>query len=362
MNQKLILVSFIFLVLSHCNPPPDTNDLTSIPYIPSEPYPQTKPVIFPKLPEVPDNITTLAGVQLGRHLFYDPILSSDSTISCSSCHQARLAFTDGNAVSPGVGAILGTRSSMSLLNVSYFTNGLFWDGRAKTLEQQAIQPVENPIEMHESWPNVENKLRKSKIYPVLFRAAFGIDSKSEISKELATKAISQFERILLAGENSLYAKYLVGNYAFSLDETDGFEMYLNLNPRLPDAQCGHCHAAPLFSANNYFNNGLDSVGDLNEFKDKGRGAITLITNDLGRFKAPTLINIHLSAPYMHDGRFKDLDEVMLHYTTQVKKASNLDPNVANLKISQKQAKQVLAFIKTLIDTSYLKNPDIYSPF
>lgn len=359
---KLNFICFILTIINSCNPDSDSDDLSYIPYSNSDPYELIIPKGLPSIPDDPENRLTKAGVLLGRHLFYDPILSLDSSISCSSCHQPAKGFTDGKSLSPGVGGTLGTRSSMSLLNVSYFTNGLFWDGRSKNLTDQALQPIENPVEMHENWPNVEQKLRSSPVYPKLFRAAFGISKKSEITKELATKAIVQFERIILTGGNSLYQKSLRGEYAMTVDETDGMEMFLNSNPALPDAQCGHCHAAPTFASNNYFNNGLDSVSSLDDFKDKGRGLVDMIPNDLGKFKAPTLINIHLTAPYMHDGRFNTLDEVMIHYTTGVKKASNLDPNVANLRISQRQARQVLAFIKTLIDTSYLQNPDIFSPF
>jgi len=357
-----INLSWFVLTICACGHDPDPGDLSQIPFVSPEPYSLVFPKGLPTIAEDNSNPLTKQGVLLGRHLFYDPLLSLDSTISCSSCHNPKLAFTDGKAFSTGVGGTTGTRSSMSLLNVAYFNNGLFWDGRAANLRDQALQPVENPVEMHEQWPNVEIKLRRSAFYPKLFREAFGISNKSEITRDLATKAIAQFERILLTGGNSRYQKMLRGEYAFSVDETDGMEMYLNSNPALPDAQCGHCHAAPTFASNNYFNNGLDSVGSLNEFKDPGRGAINMIPNDLGKFKAPTLINIHLTAPYMHDGRFGSLDEVMTHYTTQVKKASNLDPNVANLKISARQAKQVIAFIKTLVDTSYLQNPDFFSPF
>ncbi|MEO6189058.1 MAG: cytochrome c peroxidase [Saprospiraceae bacterium] len=359
---KFHFFCFLLILILACNTDIDPNDLSNIPYLVSDPYPLVIPKGLPSLSNDINNPITKAGVLLGRHLFYDPILSSDSTISCSSCHQVAFGFTDGKALSPGVAGTLGNRSSMSLINAAYFTNGLFWDGRAANLEFQALQPIENPVEMHENWPHVEEKLQKNKDYPSLFRAAFGISNKTEIKKELASKALAQFERILLTGGNSLYQKQLRGEYAFSVDQTDGMEMYLNLNPRLPDAQCGHCHAPPLFASSNYFNNGLDSVGSLNEFKDKGRGAINNSPNDIGKFKAPGLMNIHLSAPYMHDGRFKTLDEVLLHYTTQVKPASNLDPNVANVRISSKQAQQVLIFLMTLIDTSYVQNQDIYSPF
>ncbi|NOT37649.1 MAG: cytochrome C peroxidase [Saprospiraceae bacterium] len=355
--------AFLFLLLLSCEDPADnSDDLSNIPYTPSDHYPITYPDSFPVPSDDISNPRTKAGVQLGRHLFYDPILSLDSSISCSSCHNPKLAFTDGKAFSPGVGGTLGNRSSMSLLNIVYFTNGLFWDGRSPNLIDQAKQPVENPVEMHENWGNVEQKLRRSTFYPELFRAAFGINKKSEIRKELAAKAIAQWESILIAGGNSHYYKVIRRKSAFTPDQADGFTMYFNLDPRFPDAQCGHCHTGRLFASSNYFNNGLDSVGNVYEFKDPGRGAVSMAPLDYGRFKAPSLINIQLSAPYMHDGRINTLEEVMEHYTKHVKPAPNIDPNVANLKLTDDQSRQILAFINTLIDTSYYKNPDFFSPF
>ena len=362
-NYHLVLLLVMGIVFYNCHEdkPLDHDDLTQLTYDPKE-YVVQIPYGLQELPKVIDNPMTYAGVQLGRHLFYDPILSSDSTLSCSSCHNPRLAFTDGQAFSKGVNGQIGTRSSMSLLNIAYFTKGLFWDGRSKTLETQALEPVKNPIELHEEWPNVIHKFKRHPDYPRMFREAFGISSKTEITQELAAKAIAQFERILLTGGNSLYAKQLRGEIFFDLDQQQGMDMFFNSDPSLPDAQCGHCHSAPTFSANDYFNNGLDTVNNLTDFKDKGRGAVTGILLDNGRFKAPTLFNIELTAPYMHDGRFKTLDEVMDHYTGQVKRVANIDPNVANLRINTRQRKQVMAFIKTLFDTTYLQNPDVLSPF
>ncbi len=360
-SLSYMILACLVVTAYACNQEGDEGDLRNIAYEPRD-YPLVTPRSFGPLPESPDNPMTYDGVQLGRHLFYDPILSSDSSQSCSSCHKPEFAFTDGKAFSTGVTGQTGTRSSMSLLNVAYFTKGMFWDGRSATLETQALEPVENPIELHDSWPNVEKKLRKHPKYPELFRKAFGISSKSEITRDLAAKAMAQFQKILLTGGNSRYVKQLNGETFFDPDEQDGMEMYFNTNPALPDAQCGHCHTAPTFSSSDYFNNGLDSAGKPEDFKDPGRGAVTGIPLDYGRFKATTLFNWHLTAPYMHDGRFATIEEVMDHYTLHVKQAPNLDPNVANLKLNTRQRNKVIAFLKTLIDTSYLQNPDIFSPF
>lgn len=357
------LTFILFWLIVGCNGenPPGGDGLSQISYEPRA-YPLVVPRNLPPLPDVPDNPMTYDGVQLGRHLFYDPILSSDSSQSCASCHKPEFAFTDGLAFSRGVTGQFGNRSSMSLLNIAYLTKGYFWDGRSPTLETQALEPVENPIELHEMWPNVVEKFKKHPSYPTMFRKAFGISSKSEITKELAAKAIAQFERILLTGGNSLYVRQLNKEIFFDGDQQEGMDMYFNTDLSLPDAQCGHCHAAPTFASSDYFNNGLDKAVTLDDFKDKGRGAVTGIPLDMGRFKAPGLFNWHLTAPYMHDGRFKTIEEVMDHYVNHVQSAPNLDPNVAKLVLTTRQKNKVIAFLKTLIDTSYLKNPDIFSPF
>ena len=159
-------------------------DLRGIAYDP-KPYTVIKPDHFPQVPIPPDNPLTIDGVQLGRRLFYDPILSGDSTQSCASCHLPQGSFTDNLAVSVGIDGISGRRSAMSLLNIAYATNGLFWDGRSPSLEDQALRPVEDPIEMHATWVDVVAKLKIHPTYPELFRKAFGIQNSKEMTKELA---------------------------------------------------------------------------------------------------------------------------------------------------------------------------------
>jgi len=357
----IILTSFYFLSACDDEPVNGSDDLSQIPYIP-EAYINTIPNGLPQLPFTTEDPLTKEGVQLGRHLFYDPILSLDSTIACASCHDPRKAFTDNLAVSPGVGGTVGNRSSMTVLNTAYFYKGLFWDGRAAFLADQAAQPVENPVEMHEMWPAVINKLKRHPNYPAMFRKAFGINSKSEISKELATKAIAQFERILLTGGNSIYQKQIRGELFFDADQQEGHDLYFNIDVLIPDAECFHCHAAPLMMANDYFNNGIDTVTSLDDFKDTGRGGITGVRFDNGKFKAPTLYNIALTAPYMHDGRFKTLEEVIEHYNSGGHFAENKDGFIRKLGLNRRQKQSLIAFLNTLTDTSYLQNPDVLSPF
>ncbi|MBK9109021.1 MAG: cytochrome C peroxidase [Saprospiraceae bacterium] len=355
------IFSLFLLIGCEGNEGESENDLKHIPYNPID-YPLQIPKGLPPLPETPDNPLTLDGVQLGRHLFFDPILSLDSTLSCASCHDPRKAFTDNLSVSPGVGGTIGTRSSMTVLNSAYFVKGLFWDGRVGTLESQAIEPVQNPIELHEDWPNVEKKLQRHKDYPEMFRKAFGICGKKEITKELATKAIAQYERILLTGGQSLFQRQLRGEVFFNSDQQEGNDLYFNTDLLIPDAECFHCHAAPLMHANDFFNNGIDSVTSLDGFSDKGRGVVTGLRIDNGKFKAPSLYNIVLTAPYMHDGRFKTLEEVIEHYNSGGHFVENKDGFIRPLGLNSRQKKSLLAFLHTLTDTTFLLNPDVLSPF
>lgn len=353
-------------------------DLEDIAYDP-QPYVIKKPEHFPAILIPADNPQTVAGVQLGRRLFYDPILSRDSTQSCSSCHLPQGSFTDNLAVSKGVDGIAGKRSSMSLLNIAYAdnTNGLFWDGRVKTLEQQALLPVEDPVEMHNAWPKAMDDLRKHPTYPKLFREAFGIKDRDEMTKELAAKAIAQFERILLSSGQSRYDRFrFYSEPVFEDDEQDGLALFENPSQSGPDAQCFHCHGVVTMTGNNFFRNGIDSAGSNNDFKDRGLGAVTGNPNDNGRFRAPTLRNIALTAPYMHDGRFKTLEEVVEHYASQGhSKPPFQDPLITQLgtlvqgssppkytPLTTKQKKSLVAFLHTLTDSTFINNPDIRSPF
>ena len=341
--------------------PPQKGDLEDISFN-AQAYELIIPEGFPQMDIPADNPMTIEGVQLGQRLFFDKILSADGTMACAGCHLPEGAYTDELAVSEGIDGIAGRRSSMSVLNAGFFDNGLFWDGRSSSLEEQAALPVEDPIELHESWPNVETKLRQDDFYPSLFRKAFGIKDRSEISKNLAVKAIAQYERALIAGYNSKYDRVFRREEFFSDDEQNGFDMYFDLKPDLPDAECGHCHNAPLFTVNEYFNNGLDTVASLDDFEDLGRGEVTGKRIDNGKFRAPSLRNIAISAPYMHDGRFQTLEEVVDHYNSGGFIADNLHPLIRPLGLSDEQKEQLITFLHALTDTSYLEDPLFADPF
>lgn len=358
---KYLVFLSILIFLSCCDEPSET-DLTDIPFE-LENYNPNIPSNFPPLEIPADNKLTVQGIDLGRRLFYDPILSSDSTLSCSSCHLPQGNFTDNLKTSEGVDGDFGTRSSMTLLNVGFSNTGLFWDGRVETLEDQALLPVEDPIELHDTWPNVEAKLKRHEDYPSLFRKAFGIEDKSEISRDLAVKAIAQFERIMISSGNAKYDRVIAGTEVFTDLELDGHDIFFDISEDVSrHAECGHCHNAPLFTTNEFFNNGLDEVGSLNDFTDQGRGEHTGKMLDLGTFKVPTLRNIEHSAPYMHDGRFSTLDEVIDHYVSGGNHADNLAPVLRPLKLSEYDRSALIAFIKTLDDLDFINNPLLADPF
>ncbi len=315
-------------------------------------------------PIVPvDNPMTEEGIALGRMLFYDPILSSDSTLSCASCHRPELSFTDGRATSPGVLGEFGRRNSMALVNLAFNPNGFFWDGRSKTLEAQAIEPIIDHLEMNNTWENVEEKLRAHPQYPVYFRAAFGIDRKQEITRDLAVKAIAQFERTLVSA-GSRYDRIIWAQEGFPTDEEQrGLELFFIEDASdLGHPGCSHCHFNPLFTDNLYKNNGLDDVAALEDFEDLGRGAITGNRFEYGRFRVPTLRNIALTGPYMHDGRFETLEEVLDNYTRGGHGVMNEDPNIHAFELSEQDKQDLIAFLNMLTDTNFVNNPAFQDPF
>jgi cytochrome c peroxidase len=326
-------------------------DLGHIPYAPI-PYKLEEPANFVKMQIPPDNPLTVEGIALGEQLFFDPILSVDRSISCSSCHVPNLAFTDGKAVSTGIDNRVGRRSAMSLINVGYYYKGLFWDGRVKSLEMQALMPVTDHREMGNDWTTVEERLRRHTDYPELFRRAFGIKRAAEIDRYLAAKALAQYERALV-NYNSKFDRVQRGEAQFTAAEKRGWQIFFDDTLELPTSECGHCHIDPLFTTLGFFNNGIEQVNTLNDFHDKGRGVVTGRLVDNGKFRIPTLRNIMLTAPYMHDGRFATLDEVFDHYISGGHFADNLNPNVRKLRIREQDKKDLIAFLQTLTDSTFV---------
>jgi cytochrome c peroxidase len=352
-HRKLALwlaMTFMFL-MSSCNkestpePPSEVYDPT--------PYELQIPKGFPDMDIPEDNPMTVEGVELGRRLFYDPILSADITQACASCHAPAFSFTDnGTQFSVGIDGIAGTRNSMPIVNAGWMPT-LFWDGSASSLEEQALEPITNPIEMHETWIEAANKLNAHAEYPDLFFEAFGTRT---IDSTLVTKAIAQFERTLISS-NSKWDRYLRGEANLSLAESKGFEIFFT-----EKGDCFHCHSTILFTDNLFHNNGLDS-----EFSDKGLFDVTGDPSDVGKFKSPTLRNLEFTAPYMHDGRFATIEEVIDFYSHDVKWSPTIDPlmkkvDQGGIQLTDDEKENLIAFLKTLTDTTFVNNPEFSDPF
>lgn len=322
-------------------------DLTHIRYRPQA-HEVKHPDRFVRMLVPSDNPMTEAGVALGRQLFFDPLLSADSSISCAGCHPATRAFSDGLPVSRGIAGRTGTRNAPSLLNVAYFTTGLFWDGRVGTLEELMLHPVQDSNEMGHQWDALVQQLQTHQEYPALYRRAFGIESAAEINADLTAKALAQFVRTLTSG-NSRYDQYKAGQLSLTASEDRGRRIFFDIGDGVPTSECGHCHVEPLFSGLEYFNNGLDESYDLSALADAGLGGITGRIGDIGRFRTPSLRNIALTAPYMHDGRFDTLDEVLDHYISGGQHGENVHPNVRKLDFTEQDKRDLIAFLETLTE-------------
>lgn len=309
-----------------------------------------------------DNPPTVEGVALGRLLFYDPILSKDSTFSCSTCHQQKNAFSDAPQVfSRGVNGVLGQRNSMPLFNLSWYTR-FFWDGKAASLEEQVFHPVRSPEEMDLDWEVAAQRIKQKRFYRTKFYAAFGQQQIDSIS---ISKAIAQFERTLIS-HNSKYDQALRGETYFTDKEYEGFEL---MNDQTK-GNCLHCHttdANALGTTAGFSNNGLDAFASPQEFNDKGRGGVTDKVSDIGLFRIPSLRNVALTAPYMHDGRFESLEEVLDFYGHGVNNSFNIDPKMeahhqGGLNLTAAEKESILAFLHTLTDSVFIANPAFTDPF
>ena len=322
--------------------------------------PPPDPPGFAPLQYPSDNPTTRAGHDLGRRLFFDPILSRDSTVSCASCHRPELAFSDGRPRSRGVGGRRGRRNAPGLANVGYLHRTLFWDGRADDLEAQALHPIADPDEMGGSWPAVLAKLRRHPRYPARFRAAFGPGV--SLTPHLVGRALAQFQRTLVSA-TSKYDRVRAGRDTFTAAEALGHAIFFDLADErdgpyghLPTGECAHCHTPPHFTNQKFFNNGLDPASEPADFPDAGRGGVTGNPLENGLFRTPGLRNVALTAPYMHDGRMATLAEVVDHYDRGGHYAANRSPNVAPLGLDSVQRAALVAFLHTLTDPSFVQNP------
>ncbi len=341
----------------------------------AHPYHYTFSSQFP-MPDLPnDNPLTEEGVELGRLLFGEPALSVNREQSCRSCHHQDIAFSDDRRFSRGAEGTFGVRNSMPIFNLAW-KKSFFWDGRAKSIREQVVEPIQNPIEMHETLPSVVEKLSKMTggghrlpppppppgarppgpppgfpDYPYLFRRAFGT---SEITTDRIAKALEQFILSELS-YNSKFDRAFDGKESLTEEEKRGFELFVTeYDPRREQfgADCFHCHGGPLFQSQSFANNGLDA-----EFADLGRFKVTSNEADKGKFAVPSLRNVEVTGPYMHDGRFKTLEEVIEHYASGVKRSATLDPNIAKhpdtgIPLTTADKKALVAFLKTLTDEKF----------
>ena len=308
------------------------------------PYPLSLPRSFP-LPNLPlDNPLTVERVELGKRLFHEPQLSRNGTISCASCHQAEAGFSDPRRFSIGLDGKSTPRQSMSLLNLAW-KDSFFWDGRAKLLREQVLEPIENPIEMDEKLSRIPAKLSALPGYESAFEAAFGTP---EITPQRLGLALEAF-LLTLVSTDSKFDQARQGKARLTPEEQRGMELFFMEHEPAHGkrgADCFHCHGGPMFSDHRFHDNGL---GDE---KDFGLGGITGNPADRGKFSTPGLRGISLTAPYMHDGRFATLEEVVAHYNKGVKRTPNLDPNLAKhpdtgLGLSDADQAALVAFLKTL---------------
>ena len=311
---------------------------------------------FP-MPDLPmDNPLIEERVSLGQKLFQDPAFSKDNSISCLACHNPEKGFSDPRRFSIGIHGDPGTRNSMTLVNLAW-KKSFFWDGRATSLRQQVLMPVQEHDEMDESLTNVAKKLSSNPVYPPLFQKAFG---SPHINPEKIALALEQFV-LTLTSYRSKFDLAMAGLTQLTTEEQKGFELFMTeFEPRMGQrgADCFHCHGGALFTDSQFHNNGLDVSS-----ADPGLRKVTGRESDAGKFSTPTLRNVALTAPYMHDGRFKSLEEVIDHYSSGVQRSPTLDPNLSKhptegMQLSRTDKKALVAFLKTLTDTNL---PSSFSP-
>jgi cytochrome c peroxidase len=357
-KQALLLLCFVLFFackkdlapLSGCTDniavnynPNAITDNGSCNYFSTTPFIIQTPSGFPNMNIPSNNPMTVEGVALGKKLFKDQILSANNTQACINCHKQASSFSDPNQFSTGIDNIQGFRNASALINLGW-NNSLNWDGSAATLEEQAFEPVINPIEMHDTWPNVENKLNANSEYIQLFKQAFNIDY---IDSSHVVMAIAQFERTLIS-VNSKFDKYLRGEEQLTPSEFSGYAIFNS-----EKADCFHCHGTQMFMDNSFHNNGLDTE----PFLDIGLSKVTGNTSDDGKFKTPTLRNIEFSAPYMHDGRFSSLEEVIEHYNSGGNYSLTIDPLMKKLgiglQLTNQEKQDLIAFLKTLSDENFI---------
>ncbi len=296
-----------------------------------------------------DNPLTAKTIALGRMLFHDPILSRDSTVSCASCHQPRTAFAHvDHDLSHGIGDAIGTRNAPVLVNLAW--KGTFhWDGAVNHLEMQPLAPITHPQEMGETLENVLQKLRSTERFRVAFAEAFAeVLGKQDrhITTERMLKALAQFQ-LTFVSANAKYDRVMRGEHGWVFNEFEqrGYTLY--------KAHCSSCHTEPLFTNGGFENNGIALDTTL---RDTGRMIVTKRVEDSLKFSVPTLRNVEVSYPYMHDGRFQNLAMVLFHYSQGIQHSPTLSPALQRgISLTEDDKRCLIAFLRTLTDEEFLKN-------
>lgn len=307
-------------------------------------YALALPPGFPEVELPEDNLPTALRVELGKRLFFDPILSRDSSISCGSCHFRALGFADNKVVSPGIAGRLGFRNAPILTNLIYREN-FFFDGGVPNLELQVVAPIEDTAEMDFHLGGVVERLARHPEYAPLLEKAYP-------GKPLTfalTRAIASYERTLLSGQSAFDRYYYQGDSsALNGQEKRGWQLF-------QDKGCRDCHAGPNFSNEEFINIGL--YADYNYNGDPGRRRVTALESDIGKFKVPSLRNIALTAPYMHDGSIQNLEEVIDFFAAGGKAHFNKSPEIQAFVLSPQEKADLIAFLESLTDWDFVQGTD-----
>lgn len=341
MKSKFFIFSLlVFTAMISCKKDPEIIDPALISgennYAPVVPAGWPNPVY-----DFTGNTVTYDAFTLGRHLFYEPMLSEDTTVSCGSCHMQTFGFSNGpsHATSHGVHSLLGKRNSPAMFNLTWQTK-IMWDGSVNNLENQPIGPIQNPIEMNLSFNDALLRVAASPKYKTLFKNAYG---DTVVTSQRFLKSFAQFMGLMVS-YNSKYDKVKNGEETFSATENNGYTVFKN--------NCASCHSEPLFSDYSFRNNGLP----VNSFQDSGRYKITLVSSDMFKFKTPSLRNLGLTAPYMHDGRFSTLSQVLNHYESGISSTPNLDPLLSGgILLTAQEKNDLLSFLATLNDYTFMND-------
>jgi cytochrome c peroxidase len=302
------------------------------------------PSSFPEISYPEDNAPTALRIELGRRLFYDNRLSEDESLNCGSCHVLSAAFTDGRATSQGLHGSMGKRNAPTLANVAWLKR-LMMEGGVPTLETQILVPLHDSTEMAPSMMPIVDRLNEDDYLRELSRAAYARDS---IDPFVITRALACFQRTFVSGD-SRYDRYLQGRKdQVNEQELRGRDLFFS-----PKTHCSECHSGVFFTDMGFYNIGL-----YDEYADEGRARATDRDEDIGRFKTPTLRNIQLTAPYMHDGSLASLEEVIQFYNLGGKSHRNKDPRVEPLGLTNQEQADLIAFLTTLTDWNFVQNEEL----